>query len=97
MAEKKGSDVKTTNTIVKYIQGGSRTRTVLFNAVRCRGVRTSKKKLKTHHIPSLVYYSKLDAKETNDNYRKWMDGSIKVICATSAFGMGINKSSNYEI
>lgn len=37
------------------------------------------------------YHAGVDAAEREKRQRMWSSGDIKVICATIAFGMGINK------
>ncbi|CAI2358453.1 ATP-dependent RNA helicase [uncultured virus] len=39
-----------------------------------------------------VYYSVLDNETKNDTHKSFLDGSTKIIIATIAFGMGINKA-----
>ena len=48
-------------------------------------------KLQDNGIDSLPYYGEMDAKSRYSNYMKWKNDEIKVIVATSAFGMGIDK------
>ena len=42
-------------------------------------------------ISATFYHAGLDAKTRDERQRQWMDGKIKVIVATNAFGMGIDK------
>ncbi|KNC52326.1 uncharacterized protein AMSG_01158 [Thecamonas trahens ATCC 50062] len=42
-------------------------------------------------IPALHYHAGLDPSARQNVQNKWMDGRVKVIVATIAFGMGINK------
>ena len=42
-------------------------------------------------IDSVAYYGEMDIKSRSDSFEKWKSGEIKVMVATSAFGMGINK------
>ena len=37
------------------------------------------------------YHAELDSDEKSYRHRSWSDGKIKVMVATTAFGMGINK------
>ncbi|CAB3999546.1 recQ family helicase [Paramuricea clavata] len=39
----------------------------------------------------IYYHGQLDYFERTDNARAWLSGKAQVICATSAFGMGIDK------
>lgn len=45
----------------------------------CRGIRVS------------FYHAELDAHERERRHREWSNGRISVLCATVAFGMGIDK------
>lgn len=59
-------------------------------------------KLKERNIKSLLYYGTLDKDEKNLNYEKFMNNEVKLIIATNAFGMGVDKSDiryviNYSI
>ena len=45
----------------------------------------------TNGIDSLPYYGEMDAKSRYSNYMKWKNDEVKVIVATAAFGMGIDK------
>ena len=42
-------------------------------------------------IKSLNYHAGLSAEERNTNQNKWMNNSVRVMVATNAFGMGIDK------
>lgn len=42
-------------------------------------------------ISSTYYHAGIDAKTRDERQKLWMDGKIKVIVATNAFGMGIDK------
>ena len=42
-------------------------------------------------IPATFYHAGLDAKTRDDRQELWMKGKVKVIAATNAFGMGIDK------
>ena len=42
-------------------------------------------------ISATFYHAGIDAKTRDERQRQWMDGRIKVIVATNAFGMGIDK------
>ena len=43
-------------------------------------------------ISATFYHAGLDAKTRDDRQNLWMKGKVKVIAATNAFGMGIDKS-----
>ncbi|MBP9993631.1 MAG: RecQ family ATP-dependent DNA helicase [bacterium] len=42
-------------------------------------------------ISATFYHAGIDARTRDERQRQWMDGKIKVIVATNAFGMGIDK------
>ena len=42
-------------------------------------------------ISAMFYHAGIDAKTRDERQKLWMDGRIKVIVATNAFGMGIDK------
>ena len=48
-------------------------------------------KLSEERIESVAYYGEMDVKSRNESYMRWRSGEVKVMVATSAFGMGINK------
>ena len=48
-------------------------------------------KLEEQGITSVTYYRELDAKSRYESYMKWKTDEVKVMVATSAFGMGIDK------
>ncbi len=43
-------------------------------------------------LPALPYYGKMSAEEKTQNQDAFMSGNIDIIVATSAFGMGVDKS-----
>ena len=47
--------------------------------------------LKSVGISATFYHAGIDAKTRDEHQKLWMDGRIKVIVATNAFGMGIDK------
>ena len=46
---------------------------------------------KSKGVSCVYYHGQLDYFERTDNARAWLSGKAQVICATSAFGMGIDK------
>ena len=47
--------------------------------------------LKEQGIKSDFYHAGLSAKRRNEIQTRWLDGELQIICATIAFGMGIDK------
>ncbi len=47
--------------------------------------------LKQFNISATYYYARLDEMEKIVNAQSWLDDKVHVMCATSAFGMGIDK------
>ena len=47
--------------------------------------------LQSTGISATFYHAGIDAKTRDERQKLWMDGKIKVIVATNAFGMGIDK------
>lgn len=46
---------------------------------------------KSKGISTVYYHGQLDYFEKSENARAWLSGKAQVMCATSAFGMGIDK------
>jgi len=44
-------------------------------------------------ISATFYHAGLTYQQRNDHQRKWIDGSARVVVATNAFGMGIDKAN----
>ena len=42
-------------------------------------------------ITALAYHAGMDISDKNDRQRRWKDGEVRVMVATTAFGMGIDK------
>ena len=49
------------------------------------------KKLTADGLPALPYHGQMDVKEKTANQEAFLNGEIRIIVATSAFGMGIDK------
>lgn len=51
------------------------------------------KALRTFGVRAVCYHAGMSAQERNDSMKAFLDGSAQVVCATIAFGMGIDKSN----
>ena len=49
--------------------------------------------LKEHQIKSTIYHAGLDHQTRSSSQQIWMNGTINIMIATSAFGMGIDKQN----
>ena len=49
------------------------------------------KLLTEHNISAAYYHAGIDSRDKDKRQRQWTEGSIRVIVATNAFGMGIDK------
>lgn len=47
---------------------------------------------KSKGLPATYYHGQLDHFEKKENAKAWLEGKALIMCATSAFGMGIDKS-----
>ena len=47
--------------------------------------------LKQRGIKAVYYHGQLDVFEQSENAKRWLEGRSDVMCATNAFGMGIDK------
>jgi ATP-dependent DNA helicase RecQ len=56
-----------------------------------KGAEALAAQLATHGIPAKPYHAGLTPKERNENQELFLRDEVRVICATIAFGMGINK------
>ena len=42
-------------------------------------------------VETVAYHGEMDAKSRDVSYKRWKSGDIKIMVATTAFGMGIDK------
>ncbi|MFM1932457.1 MAG: ATP-dependent helicase recQ, partial [Bacteroidota bacterium] len=57
-----------------------------------RGVKAAAEYLNAHGIDAKYYHAGLTTSEKEIVQQQWMSGKTRVICATNAFGMGIDKA-----
>lgn len=48
--------------------------------------------LKNYGITSAIYHAGMSDKARSESQRQWMANEVQVICATTAFGMGVDKA-----
>ena len=53
--------------------------------------------LSAFDVDLVAYYGEMDVKSRNESYHRWKSGEINVMVATSAFGMGIDKSNIKQV
>jgi ATP-dependent DNA helicase RecQ len=58
-----------------------------YDKKHCRGVAQM---LNDRGISAATFYSGMEGKNKDENYRLFKSGEINVLCATTAFGMGMN-------
>ncbi len=58
-----------------------------------KGAETTNAELETRGYRSIVYHAGLSNKERDQAQERFINGDVQVVCATVAFGMGIDKSN----
>ncbi len=58
-----------------------------------KNTETVARMLELHHIPVAVYHAGMNAEERERAQQDFVNDRVQVVCATVAFGMGINKSN----
>ncbi len=72
--------------IIKNVGGTG----IIYERSRRRTVETADF-LKTNKISSAFYHAGMDAEKRAEVQEKWLNGTVQVMVATNAFGMGIDK------
>ncbi|KAI1436735.1 hypothetical protein GGR50DRAFT_649423 [Xylaria sp. CBS 124048] len=80
-----------TTTIADLINSKYTGKTGIVYTLSRRSAETIAQKLRDQGIASHHYHASVDAKEKVRIQREWQQGKIKVVVATIAFGMGIDK------
>lgn len=73
-----------------YLQGRGTDAGIIYTATR-DGAETLAARLRADGIPALPYHAGMTAAARERTHDRFMAGKVPVICATSAFGMGIDK------
>ncbi|NMA09814.1 MAG: ATP-dependent DNA helicase RecQ, partial [Methanomicrobiales archaeon] len=73
-----------------YFQGRRGDAGIIYVATR-EGAETLAARLRTDGIPALPYHAGMTARARAETQDKFIGGKVPVVCATSAFGMGIDK------
>ena len=74
-----------------YLQGRRGDAGIVYVATR-EGAETLAARLRTAGIPALPYHAGMTAGARAEAQDRFIGGKVPVVCATSAFGMGIDKS-----
>ena len=77
--------------LVKLIQGEFKEKTGIIYSTTVKEVDTLYKELKSHGVKVGPYHAQMEAPSRSKVHRLWSKGDIKVVVATVAFGMGIDK------
>ena len=67
------------------------TPTIIYTA-RVKACEELAAKLSRYDFPALAYHGQLDAKVKKEQQDHFIDGDVNIMVATSAFGMGVDKS-----
>ena len=77
--------------LVKLIQGEFKEKTGIIYSTTVKEVDTLYQELKSHGVKAGPYHAQMEAGSRSKVHRLWSKGDIKVVVATVAFGMGIDK------
>ncbi|KAH0788775.1 ATP-dependent DNA helicase, RecQ family protein [Histomonas meleagridis] len=89
---KEGNFIKECETILNWIKSHNyENETGLIFCTKTKETERISDWLCNNGLQSLPYHAKLNTSVKTDNQRKWMSNQVKVIVATLAFGMGIDK------
>ncbi len=82
----------TFRTLLEFVRDRRKESGIVYTASR-RQAESLAEKLRDGGIAALPYHAGLDPTERNYNQERFVRDDARVICATVAFGMGINKSN----
>ena len=77
--------------LVSLVQGKFKDKTGIIYSTTVKEVDTLYKDLKSHGVKVGPYHAQMEAGSRSKVHRLWTKGDIKVVVATVAFGMGIDK------
>ena len=77
--------------LVKLIQGEFKEKSGIIYSTTVKEVDTLYKELKSHGVKVGPYHAQMETGSRSKVHRLWSKGDIKVVVATVAFGMGIDK------
>uniref|UniRef100_H2ZMJ5 ATP-dependent DNA helicase n=1 Tax=Ciona savignyi TaxID=51511 RepID=H2ZMJ5_CIOSA len=69
----------------------------IIYCISCRNCTDVSNSLARCGIKTGVYHARCSAKKKTEIHQQWLNNEIQVICATVAFGMGINKPVRFVI
>ncbi|MDN7013682.1 ATP-dependent DNA helicase RecQ [Methanoculleus sp. FWC-SCC3] len=78
------------NQVRVYLQGRKTGSGIVYTATR-DGAETLAARLRAGGIPALPYHAGMTATARGETQDRFIGGKVPVVCATSAFGMGIDK------
>nr|XP_026690193.1 ATP-dependent DNA helicase Q1-like isoform X1 [Ciona intestinalis] len=82
---------KVVQDIVTTIQENFKGESGIIYCISCRNCTDVCNSLIKSGIRAAVYHARCSAKKKSEVHQQWLNNEIQVICATVAFGMGINK------
>ncbi|THV03386.1 ATP-dependent DNA helicase [Dendrothele bispora CBS 962.96] len=88
---KEGSGDRTLSDVAAYIQEKYKGESGIIYCLSRKNAEEVAEGLKTRGIKTGVYHASY--KEKEQVYTQWREGTIDVVCATNAFGMGIDKGN----
>ncbi|KAF7298365.1 hypothetical protein MKEN_01361100 [Mycena kentingensis (nom. inval.)] len=81
----------TTNFIVNYIKREHPGESGILYLATCKSCERMAENLTSKGIPADYYHGQMPAPRKSRAQQEWMEGRIRVIVATEAFGLGVNK------
>ncbi|KAF4512535.1 hypothetical protein G6O67_001663 [Ophiocordyceps sinensis] len=88
----KGTNADTMDRIASLIQAKYRNVTGIVYTISRKQAESVAEKLRDHGIAARHYHAAIDPQEKVEVQTSWQRGTVKVVVATIAFGMGIDKA-----